>query len=81
MDAIAPGAVDPKWLKVEPRGRYVLHLFSFATVDLTPVSRFKMIELANKTLEIATSLKINTTNIGGVDLVNGDVRPTVGMRE
>eukprot|EP00026_Physarum_polycephalum_P001999 Phypoly_transcript_02003.p1 GENE.Phypoly_transcript_02003~~Phypoly_transcript_02003.p1 ORF type:complete len:555 (+),score=90.87 Phypoly_transcript_02003:1267-2931(+) len=62
LDAIAPGAVDPKWLKVEPKG-----------------SRFKMVELANKTLEIASAMKINTTNIGGVDLVNGDVRPTVAL--
>lgn len=41
-------------------------------------SRFKMVELCNKALEIATALKINTTNIGGVDLVNGDIRPTMG---
>jgi hypothetical protein len=55
-----------------------LSIIVFTLVPST-FSRFKMIELANKTLEIASALKINTTNIGGVDLVNGDVRPTVGM--
>lgn len=24
LDTIAPGAVDPKWLKVEPKGRYAV---------------------------------------------------------
>jgi hypothetical protein len=27
LDAIAPGTIDPKWLKVEPKGRYIFNPF------------------------------------------------------